>query len=417
MNHTYHIKMRTTLWVMLGVACFAFVPSVAFGGWMGDTMCACPGRHKPLGNNANCEDACYGRRSSSGGNSAPSYDNGAARRAQEAAEADAEAERQRQHAEAERAERERQAEEKRQAEIKRQKDAAFIRDRDAAANSLKGSTGSAMDQLKGLAGADSSGLKGSGFDTGNSGLKGLRGSDPVVDNRNEPAGLGGQSNFKEAIAKPGKPLPSGDPMVVDARNVPRDGAHLTDQVPELKNSPAADRITKGFQAVINHDWQTALVWWQSALNRDPNNAALKRSVDLAQWMVDRRKTTTAGPATPLGAAIYSASRGDSEEAIRQFERVKKENPAIAVQVDSMINALQKRQAKDAKDAKVAAYWSGEIKKGTQKMVDEMFETGMNRLSVGDEKGAQESFNDADFFGGMSNVRPSQLPALKSGKTK
>lgn len=170
MKHVYPIKMRTPLWAMLGVTCFAFVPSVAFGGWVGDTMCACPGRHKPLGNNANCEDACYGTRSApSGGNPSPSYDYGAAQRAQQAAAA-AEAERQRQQAEAERLERERQA------EIKRQKDAAFIRDRDAAANSLKGSSGPAMGQLKGLSGTDNSGLKGSGFDTGSTGLKELRGS-------------------------------------------------------------------------------------------------------------------------------------------------------------------------------------------------------------------------------------------------
>ncbi|WP_332776320.1 tetratricopeptide repeat protein [Polaromonas sp.] len=215
--------------------------------------------------------------------------------------------------------------------------------------------------------------------------------------------------------KPVPVLPSGDPMVVDARG-PRDGAHLTNQVPELKNSPAADRISKGFQAVINHDWPVALAWWQDALKRDPNNAVLKRSVDLAQWMVDKRKATAAGPVTPLGAAIHSASRGDNAGAIRQFELAKAENPAIAAQADAMINALRQRQTKDANDAKSAAYWSAEINKGTQKMVDEMFETGMNRLSIGDEKGAQAAFNDATFFGGMSNLRPSQLSAPKSGKS-
>lgn len=219
-----------------------------------------------------------------------------------------------------------------------------------------------------------------------------------------------------AVASPSRPAPNNDSKVVDAR-VPRDGTYLTNQVPELKNSPAADRITKGFQAVIKHDWPVALAWWQDALNRDPNNAALKRSVDLAQWMVDKRKAKAAGPTTPLGAAIHSASRGDNAGAIRQFELAKAENPAITSQADSMINALRQRQAKDANDAKSAAYWNGEIKKGTQKMVDAMFETGMNRLSVGDEKGAQAAFNDATFFGLANNVRPSQLPASKPGKTK
>lgn len=398
MKHTHHIKMRATLWAMLGVACFASTSAIADSCepyWTAAYKCA-----------QGC-GPCAGD-SSGSGNSPPTYDYGAAQRAQQA-QAAAEAERQRQ-AEAERIEREN--ERVRKAEEKRQKDAAFIRGRDSAAGTLKGSTGSALNQLKGLAGANDSGLKGSGFDTGSE-LKGLRGSDSVVDNRNEPAGLGGKSKSKGSKTK-SKPAPHTDTSVVDAR-VPHDGAYLTGQVSELKNSPAADRITKGFQAVINHDWPVALAWWQDALNRDPNNAALKRSVELAQWMVDRPKAKAAGPVTPLGAAIYSASHGDSAKAIRQFEMIKKENPAIASQVDDMINALQKRQAKDAR----AAYWDREITEGTQKMVDEMFETGMNRLSVGDEKGAQESFNDATFFGGFANVRPSQLPALKSqaGKTK
>lgn len=397
MKHT--IKMRTTLWAMLGVACLASSPAMGGGRDMG---CS-PTLANP------CTGGSSGG-SSGGGYSAPSYDYGAARRAQEAAEANAAAERQRLQEEAERAERERQ----RQAEEKRQKDAAFIRDRDAAANSLKGSTGSAMDQLKGLSGADSSGLKGSGFDTGNSGLKGLRGSDPVVDNRNEPAGLGGKSNFNGAIAKPGKPAPHTDTSVVDAR-VPRDGAYLTDRVPELKNSPAADRITKGFQAVINHDWPVALAWWQDALKRDPNNAALKRSVDLAQWMVDRPKAKAAGPVTPLGAAIHSASRGDSAKAIRQFELVKKENPAIAAQVDSMIDELRQRQKKEAQTHKNSVEVEKQIAEWDRQWVEKLHEDGMNMLSVGDEKQAQWIFHFADS---VSQKKYAQsLAAPKAGKTK
>ena len=232
-----------------------------------------------------------------------------------------------------------------------------------------------------------------------------------------PAGNSGGLDFTASVAPPNKtkPAPHTDTMVVDAR-VPRDGTYLTDQVPELKNSPAADRISKGFQAVINHDWPVALAWWQEALHRDPNNAALKRSVDLAQWMVNKPKTTAAGPATPLGAAIHSAARGDYAGAIRQFELVKKENPASAAHIDDMINALRQRQAKEANDAKVAAYWSEEIKKQTQQMVDELFETGMNRLSIGDEKGAQQAFNDATFYGGPGNIKPSQISAPKPGKS-
>lgn len=256
MKHTYNIKMRAALWAMLGIAGLASAPSVAFGGWVGDTMCACPGLAKPLGDNATCEDACYGTQSSPGGNSTPSYDYEAERRAREA-----EAERQRQ-AEAERIERERQAE-----IIKRQKEAEFIRDRDATVKTLKGSTGSAMDQLKGLSGStDSSGLKGSGFDTGNTGLKGLRGSD----NADQKARS--------------QPAPHTDPSVVDARKVPTGLAKALENAIAISYSSAppgvSDRVRKGFQAVMERDWKVAKAWFQDALRLDPNNAGLKRLVAL-----------------------------------------------------------------------------------------------------------------------------------------
>lgn len=383
MKHTYHIKMRAALWIMLGVACF--VSTTALAGepaWWTQQKRDC---NLPSGLAYNNWD---GQCNSSPGNStsAPSYNYEAVRRAQEA-EATAATERQRQQAEAA----------KRAAEKKRQEEADFIRGRDSAASSLKGSSGSEINQLKGLSDADSSGLKGSGFDSGSSGLKGLKDS------------------VNDAQKSRSKPAPHTDTSVVDAR-VPRDGAYLTAQVPDLQNSPATDRITKGFQAVIKHDWPVALAWFQDALNRDPNNAALKRSVDLAQWMVARRKAKAAGPATPLTAAIYSASHGNSAEAIRQFELVKKENPAIAPQVDNMINTLRQRQKKDTNETKLAADREA-FKKANQRIVDAIFERGMNHLSIGDEKGAQEAFDDADDFGGYYKVQPSQLPGPKSAKRK
>lgn len=137
-----------------------------------------------------------------GGTSTPSYDYGAAQRAQEAAAA-AEAERQRQ-AEAER---------ERLAEEKRQKDAAFIRERDA--SPLKGPSGTALNQLKDLSDTDGSGLKGSGFDSGGTGLKTLQGSDPT----NQKIGSLGGSTSKAGSTKGSKNKeecrPSQDPSVVD----------------------------------------------------------------------------------------------------------------------------------------------------------------------------------------------------------
>lgn len=246
----------------------------------GCDCCACPGQAQCIGTHSSCEEACgltTSRPGSGSGN--PGYDYGAARRTQEA-EAAAAAERQRQLAEAERIERERQAEEK------RQKEAAFIRNRDAAANSLKGSSGgNAISQLKGLSGTDNSGLKGSGFDSGG-GLKGLRGSDSVVENRNEPAGLSEKSKSKSQHAT-AKPAPSGDPMVVDARNVPSGVDKATENAiakayPNARHG-VSDRVRKGFQAVMEHDWKVAKAWFEDALNHDPSNPGLQRLVALADY--------------------------------------------------------------------------------------------------------------------------------------
>lgn len=131
-------------------------PQAAFaqtGRAVGPTMCACPGVHKPLGNNATCEAACYGTRSSPG--SRPGIDYGATEAQRRQAEAAA-AERARQEREDE--ERERLAEEQREKD-KAAREAAFIRDRDSAAGTLKGSGGGTT--LKGGSAAAEPVLRGS----------------------------------------------------------------------------------------------------------------------------------------------------------------------------------------------------------------------------------------------------------------
>lgn len=254
MNHTYHIQMRASLWVMLGIAYFSPAPAIADSCepyWTAEYKCM---------------QGCGPCGGDSGGNSSGSgstgYDYGAAQRAQEAAEANVAAERQRQE-EADRVGRERRAEEK------RQKDAAFIRDRDAAVNSLKGSSGSAMNQLKGLSGTDNFGLKGSGFDTGSTGLKGLQGSDQID-----------QKSRSKSVYHT-------DTSVVDARNVPSGLDKATENAiaKAYANAPpgVSDRVRKGFQAVMERDWKVAKAWFEDALNHDPNNPGLQRLVALADY--------------------------------------------------------------------------------------------------------------------------------------
>ena len=123
-------------------------------------MCACPtGGHKPLGSNGSCDAACYGTAPSRPSYSPPARDYEAEHRQREAEAAAAAAS----------AERERQAEARR---LKEQADrqADFIRSRDAAAGTLKGSTGTPASAAGGgLKGSSDNGIRGA---TGGQELKG-----------------------------------------------------------------------------------------------------------------------------------------------------------------------------------------------------------------------------------------------------
>ncbi len=205
MKQTYHITILTVLWTIMGTVCFVAAPAIAAEpAWWTQQKRNCGLPSNLAYNNWD------GRCNTGGSAPTPSYDNGAAQRAREA-EAAATAERQ---ANADRIERERLAEEK------RRKDAEFIRDRDAAASTLKGSSGPAMNQLKGLSGTDNSGLKGSAFDAGSTGSKGLQGSDHANEKASsQPATLLKGSSSSEGDNEVSKNKdscrPSQDPSIVD----------------------------------------------------------------------------------------------------------------------------------------------------------------------------------------------------------
>ncbi|MDI1301934.1 MAG: hypothetical protein PSX71_08520 [bacterium] len=148
-----------------------------------------------------------------------------------------------------------------------------------------------------------------------------------------------------AMAAPSRPAAvNAGKTVVDTRGVPQAGADLLERVPELRNSPEAGRIRKGYQALLNRDWPVALAWWQDALKRDPANAALKRSVALAQWMVDREKEVRPGPVMLFGAANAAAKNGDFDRALHLLQQLKTGKPAMAAAADRMIEAIQQRRA-------------------------------------------------------------------------
>lgn len=306
----------------------------------------------------------------SGGNS--SYDPGAAQREQEAEnqrKRDAELEQQRID-----------ADNKRQREEK-EKQADFVRKRNEAAITLRGSTGASA-TANGLGGSV---LRGSGFD-GASG-SGLRGS--AVDTC--------LRDVKTDTAQ----APNLDPMVVDARVAPM-GADLLSQVPELERSPAADRIRKGYQALMTRDWPVALAWWQDALQRDPNNAALMRSVDLAQWMVDSRKRAASRQSTSADPAIKAAMRGDATEVINLIGQAKKRNAiqdAGAERMTNMIdNQIKQRAAapKAPKRLPKSASMSQMATAGDRALSEQMFEDRLQFLVMGDYEHAEQMFQRADF---------------------
>ena len=58
-----------------------------------------------------------------------------------------------------------------------------------------------------------------------------------------------------------RPVPAGDAL----ENLLRD-----------KNAAGvSERVRKGCEEVMKHDWQAARAWFKDALNRDPENAGLK----------------------------------------------------------------------------------------------------------------------------------------------
>ena len=99
------------------------------------------------------------------------------------------------------------------------------------------------------------------------------------------AGLLVAVNLVASQAAMAAPAPHTDTSVVDARNVPSGLPKALDNA--IANAYASappgvsDRVRKGFQAVMARDWKVAKAWFQDALNRDPNNAGLKRMVALA----------------------------------------------------------------------------------------------------------------------------------------
>lgn len=243
------------------------VSSNVFAWCSGDCdCCRCPsGQAQCLGSYSSCEEACgLTSKPDSPGNS--DYDNGAVIREQQRLEDERRAEEQQR----------RDADNKRRLEeIERQ--TKFLEDRDAAVSTLRGSTGT----------SGGSALRGNSADTGLRGLK----SDTTQ-------------------------TPNLDPMVVDTRDMPSGLPKSVDNAIDsaYQDAPPGvrDRVRKGFQAVMNKDWNVAKAWFQDALNHDPDNAGLKQLVAQADY-------TPVRASQAMTLMSHTATAGDRALSEEMFE--------------------------------------------------------------------------------------------------
>lgn len=171
-----------------------------------------------------------------------------------------------------------------------------------------------------------------GSDAGRTGLKELR-------NSNQPD--------QRASSKATPSTPSGQPMVVDARNVPSGLSKGVDKAIASVYSSAPsgvdDRVRKGFQAVMQRDWKVAKVWFEDALNRDPNNASLKRLVALSdspQQSIKSKETneppskTKQSSAAPTESSLQQPDPNDIRFLFPGLQAMKdREQPAFKTLAD------------------------------------------------------------------------------------
>lgn len=275
--------------VILGFCSFPYLANAGEPAWWTQQKRDCG---LPPGLAYNDWDGRCGSPSSTG-NSAPTYDNAAdtaaAQREQERANA----------ARREEEERQRRAAENQRRLEEAARQAKFLEDRDAAAQTLRGSSGSTV--------SAGSGLRGS---TATSGDIGLRGSGSDADSHGLRKGMTVTPNID----------PNVDPMIVDARNVPSGLPKSVDEA--IPHTPAGERVRKGFQAVQDGDWQVALAWFKDALNKEPNNAGIARLVDLAEFTYAYRMK----PKTPAQQAPATKPANEPPKGIRSNKEFVEDKP-------------------------------------------------------------------------------------------
>ena len=138
-----------------------------------------------------------------------------------------------------------------------------------------------------------------------------------------------------AGAKASQSLDFGDPMVVDARNVPSDLPKTVADAIEsgYSSAPAgvSDRVRKGFQAVAAHDWKAARAWFEDALNRDPKNPGLKRLTELAEFTLTRKSKSKAAKRSSASGTLQLPESSDMQFLFGENNR-QPAHPGVALQL-------------------------------------------------------------------------------------
>lgn len=165
--------------------------------------------------------------------------------------------------------------------------------------------------------------------------------------------LAGQLNDSRSAAST-TGLGFGDPSeAADLRDAPNEAvslvarATLPPNIPpfqEVDNSPGREAWLRGIDAAARGDWELAAAWFGTARLRDPNNPALGRAVELAEWTRNFYRTNARRPADQQGVVaqrteMESALRVPRDEDLALLFRDIQSDPALRVPRDEDLSLL------------------------------------------------------------------------------
>jgi tetratricopeptide (TPR) repeat protein len=195
------------------------------------------------------------------------------------------------------------------------------------------------------------------------------------------------SGGRHATDEPKRGTPASS---VDDHNLPPNPA--LPSVAEIENSPAAGEARKALQAIIAKDWPVAIVWYKQALLKDPKNAALQRSLDLAEY-TQARRLEIARLKSPIFDVLDIWSSGDENEALRMLKQIEEQHPEMKSRVADVRHGIlavgQYRQSpayrvEIEKTAKAAneLMLAGAIDMAQRSMVDDYVDKGLRYVANG-----------------------------------